>query len=214
MTTFGIIGAGEMGVTIAQAVIGLGHDVVIANSREPETLATLVAKLGPKARAATAVEAGEAADVAVVAVPWRVIYDIPVEPLAGKIVIDPNNYSPLRDGVFEELERGEKTTSELLQAHLPTSKVVKAFSHLNYFAIITDGAPAGSPNRRALGYASDYREAAEFVADLYERLGFDAVDTSPLSESWRLEHPRPAYPIARVNKRQLSAYFARAKRIA
>ncbi|MFF9704661.1 NADPH-dependent F420 reductase [Streptomyces griseofuscus] len=129
-------------------------------------------------------------------------------------MLDPNNYYTPRDGVFEELEHGTVTTSELLQAHLQTSKIVKAFSHLNYLAINADGAPAGWPNRRALAYASDSLETAEFVAGLYEELGFDAVASSPLSESWPLEHPRPAYPIFPVPKEQLFAYIATARRAA
>jgi predicted dinucleotide-binding enzyme len=211
MTTFGIIGAGNIGTAVATAVIRLGHDVVIANSRGPETLADVVAKLGPRARAATAQEAAEAAEVAVVTVPLRAIHDIPVEPLAGKIVLETNNYYPQRDGVIESLEAGETTTSGLLQEHLPTSKVVKAFNHIGSAEITSDGTPAGTPNRRALALASDFPDAAAFVAKLYDDLGFDAVDTSPLSESWRVERDRPAYGI-RQNKAELEANLARAPR--
>lgn len=211
MTTFGIIGAGNIGTAVATAVIGLGHEVVIANSRGPETLAELVAKLGPKARAATAQEAAEAAEVAVVSVPLRAIHDIPVEPLAGKIVLESNNYYPQRDGVVDSLEAGETTTSGLLQEHLPTSKVVKAFNHIGSADITSDGAPAGAPNRRALALASDFPDAAAFVAKLYDDLGFDAVDTSPLSESWRVERDRPAYGV-RQSKQELEANLAKAPR--
>jgi predicted dinucleotide-binding enzyme len=211
MTTFGIIGAGNIGTAVATAVIGLGHEVVIANSRGPETLAELVAKLGPKARAATPQEAAEAAEVAVVTVPLRAIHDIPVEPLAGTFVLESNNYYPQRDGVVDSIEAGETTTSGLLQEHLPTSKVVKAFNHIGSADITSDGAPAGAPNRRALALASDFPDAAAFVAKLYDDLGFDAVDTSPLSESWRVERDRPAYGV-RQSKQELVANLARAPR--
>ncbi|MGZ4662742.1 MAG: NAD(P)-binding domain-containing protein, partial [Arthrobacter sp.] len=88
MTTIGIIGAGHIGSQVARKAVQLGYEVVISNSRGPETLAGLVAELGPKARAATPAEAAAAGDFAVVAVPLRSIGDIPVEPLTGKIVID------------------------------------------------------------------------------------------------------------------------------
>jgi predicted dinucleotide-binding enzyme len=211
MTTVGIIGAGHIGSAVAQAFIGLGHDVVIANSRGPETLADLVADLGPQAQAATATEAAERGEFVVVTVPLRAYEDVPVEPLAGKIVLDTNNYYWERDGHIEALDRGEATTSGLLQEHLPTSKVAKAFNHIAAAQILTDGTPAGSPGRRALATSSDYPEAAAFVTDLYDRIGFDTVDVSPLSESWRVERDRPAY-VVRQTADELVANLAKASR--
>src|SRR5689334_22187695 len=115
MTTVGIVGAGHIGAAVAEALIGLGHNVVIANSRGPETLTELIEKLGPKARAATATEAARAGDFAVVTVPLRAYQDVPVEPLAGKVVLDTNNYYWERDGHIDSLDKGETTTSGLLQ---------------------------------------------------------------------------------------------------
>jgi predicted dinucleotide-binding enzyme len=211
MTTLGFIGAGHIGSAVARAAIAQGYDVVLSNSRGPETLSDLIADLGPKARAATATEAAEAADVAMVTVPFRAHNDIPVEPLAGKIVLDSNNYYFERDGDIDELDRGEATVSGLLQRHLPTSKVVKAFNHIGAGQINTDGTPAGTPNRRALGTSSDYPEAVEWVTKFYDAIGFDTVDTSPLSESWRIERDRPAY-VVRQNADELRANLARAPR--
>ena len=128
---------------------------MISNSRGPETLAALVAELGPKARAATAVEAARAGDIVVVTVPLKNYRAVPVEPLAGKIVIDTNNYYPQRDGHIPELDNESTTTAELLQAHLPTSKVVKAFNHIYAAELTTHGQPAGTTNRRALVIAGD-----------------------------------------------------------
>ena len=113
MTTIGIIGAGHIGSHVARKAVQLGYDVVISNSRGPETLADLVAELGPRARAATPAEAAAAGDFAVVTVPFRNYRDIPVEPLAGKVVIDTNNYYWERDGRFPALDNGEATTSGL-----------------------------------------------------------------------------------------------------
>jgi predicted dinucleotide-binding enzyme len=212
MTTLGIIGAGHIGSQIARAAVTAGYDVVIANSRGPETLADLVAELGPKARAATAEGAGSAGDVVVVTVPLRAVEQIPVEPLAGKIVLDTNTYYNERDGHIDALDRGETTTSEILQQHLPTSKVAKAFNHIRSGDITTDGAPAGTPNRRALATAGDDAEAVAFVTRLYDEFGFDTVNIGPLSESWRVERDRPAY-VVRQNAEELTANLAKANRM-
>jgi predicted dinucleotide-binding enzyme len=211
MTTLGIIGAGHIGSQIARAAIAHGYEVVIANSRGPETLTDLVSELGPNARAATASDAGDAGDVVVVTVPLRAYRDIPVAPLAGKIVLDTNNYYFERDGHIDELDRGEATVSGLLQQHLPTSKVVKAFNHLGWGDITTTGTPTGTPDRRALAVASDDPDAVAWVTGFYDELGFDAVDTSPLSESWRVERDRPGYGV-RQNADELRANLAKATR--
>jgi predicted dinucleotide-binding enzyme len=211
MTTIGFIGAGHIGSAVARAAIAQGYDVVLSNSRGPETLAGLVAELGPNARAATASEAAEAADVAMVTVPFGKYTSVPVEPLAGKIVLDSNNYYFERDGHFDELDRGEATVSGLLQAHLPASKVVKAFNHIGAGDINTTGSPAGTPGRRALATSSDFPEAVEWVTAFYDAIGFDTVDVSPLSESWRVERDRPAY-VVRQNAGELRENLAKAPR--
>jgi predicted dinucleotide-binding enzyme len=211
MTTIGIIGAGHIGSQVARKAVELGYDVVISNSRGPETLTELVAELGSRARAATPAEAAAAGDFAVVTVPLKSIGDIPVEPLAGKIVIDTNNYYWERDGHFPALDNGEATTSGLLQEHLPTSKVAKGFNHILAKDITTNGTPAGTENRRALATASDYPEASDLVAKLYDEFGFDTVNVGPLSESWRVERDRPAY-VARQTATQLTENLARAPR--
>ncbi|WP_277527943.1 NAD(P)-binding domain-containing protein [Arthrobacter sp. ES3-54] len=211
MTTIGFIGAGHIGGQIARKAVELGYDVVISNSRGTETLADLVAELGPRAQAATPAEAATAGDFAVVSVPFKSIRNVPVEPLAGKIVLDTNNYYWERDGHVPALDAGEATTCGLLQEHLPQSKVAKAFNHIRFSQITTDGTPAGTPNRRALATASDFPEAAELVTRLYDEFGFDTVNMGPLSESWRTERDRPAYVI-RQNVAELAENLAKAPR--
>jgi predicted dinucleotide-binding enzyme len=211
MTTIGFIGAGHIGGEVARKAIENGYDVVISNSRGPETLSDLVADLGPHARAATAAEAGAAGDVVVVTIPFGRYRDVPVEPLAGKVVIDTNNYYFERDGHVAELDDKTATTSGLLQAHLPTSRVVKGFNHIMSKDIPTDGSPAGTPNRRALAVSSDDAEARAVVVKLYDEFGFDAVDVGPLSESWRVERDTPAY-VVRQNAEELRANLAKASR--
>ena len=193
MTSIGIIGAGHIGSQVARKAVELGYDVVIGNSRGPETLADLVAELGPKARAATAAEAGAAGDFAVVTIPLGHYKDLPVEELSGKIVIDTINYYWERDGHIAALDAGETTTSSLIQEHLKDSKVAKGFNHILAAEITTTGAPTGIENRRALATASDHEDAAALVTRLYDEFGFDTVNIGPLAESWRVERDRPAY---------------------
>lgn len=212
MTTLGIIGAGHIGSQVARVAVANGYDVVIANSRGPETLADLVTELGPKATAATAADAAEAGDVVVVTVPLGRIDQLPVEQLAGKIVLDTNNYYFERDGHIEALDKGETTTSELLQAQLPTSRIAKAFNHIFAADITADGTPAGTPDRRALATAGDDADAVEFVTRFYDEAGFDTVNIGPLSESWRAERGRPAY-VVRQNAAELEANLAIANRL-
>jgi len=193
MTTIGLIGAGHIGSQIARLAVKNGYNVVISNSRGPETLSALVAELGPTARAASAAEAAKAGDTVVVSVPLKNYRSVPVEPLAGKIVIDTNNYYPQRDGHIPELDNESTTTAELLQAHLPTSKVVKAFNHIYAAALTTDGQPSGTKNRRALVIAGNDHEAKAAVTRLLDQFGFDAVDAGPLKEGWRIQRDTPGY---------------------
>ncbi len=211
MATIGLIGAGHIGSQVARLAVKNGYDVVISNSRGPETLAGLVRELGPRARAATAVEAARAGDIVVVTIPLKNYRQVPVEPLAGKIVIDTNNYYPQRDGHILELDDESTTTSELLQAHLPKSKVVKAFNHIYAAELTTHGQPAGSPNRRALAIAGDDAAAKKTVTGLLDQFGFDTVDAGPLKEGWRIQRDTPGYGPRRTAE-ELRKDLAAAKR--
>ena len=191
--TIGLIGAGHIGSQLARLAVRNDYDVVVANSRGPASLQDLVRELGPRARAGTSAQAAEAGDVVVVTVPLKSIGDIPTAPLAGKIVIDTNNYYPQRDGHIAALDREETTTAELLQRHLPQSKVVKAFNHIYAAELTTHGQPAGTPNRRALAIAGNDADANRVVAQLIDQFGFDVVDLGSLSESWRIQRDTPGY---------------------
>jgi 8-hydroxy-5-deazaflavin:NADPH oxidoreductase len=193
MSTIGFIGAGHIGSQVARLGVANGHDVVLSNSRGPASLAPLIAELGSKARAGTPLEAATAGEIVVVTIPLKNYRDVPVEPLAGKIVIDTNNYYPQRDGHIPELDDESTTTSELLQAHLPQSKVVKAFNHIYAAELTTHGQPAGSKNRRALVIAGNDPAAKEAVTRLLDQFGFDTVDAGPLKEGWRIQRDTPGY---------------------
>lgn len=214
MTTIGIIGAGEVGSQIARAAIANGYEVIIANSRGPETLHELIAELGPSARAATAAGAAEAGDFVVIAVPLKLVNDMPVEELAGKVILDTNNYMAWRDGNYPMIDSGEKTVHELRQEHLPTSKVAKAFTHIQAPRLFLSARPPGTPDRHALSVSSDHPEAVELVTRLYDQFGFDTVDNSPLSESWRSGPGQPAwFAHEHQTRAQLEANLANAERI-
>ncbi|GAB6902263.1 NADPH-dependent F420 reductase [Kineosporia succinea] len=200
MTTIGLIGSGNIGSTVARLAIAGGHDVVLSNSRGPETLAGLVAELGPKARAATAAEAAQAGDIVVVTVPLKNYREVPVEPLRGKVVIDTNNYYPDRDGQIAELDDESTTTSELLQAHLPESKVVKGFNHIFFVHLAALARPSGAADRSALLIAGDDASAKKVVTEFFDSIGYDAVDAGALAEGWRFQRDTPAYVTPYVDK--------------
>jgi 8-hydroxy-5-deazaflavin:NADPH oxidoreductase len=211
MTTIGILGSGHVGSNLARAVTAHGYDVVLSNTQGPDSLAGLVKELGPHASAATPAEAAGAGDFAIVAIPLTTISEVPVEPLAGKVVISTINYFPQRYGHVPEIDDGTTTAPGLLQAHLPQSRVVRAFSMINAAEMSADGHPPGDPRRRALALAGDDPAAKRVVADLYEELGFDAVDIGGLDESWRVDAGQPAF-VTRQNVAELTANVANAKR--
>jgi predicted dinucleotide-binding enzyme len=194
MARIGLIGAGRIGSQIARLAVASGYDVVISNSRGP-------------------LEAAQAGDIVVVTIPLKNYRQVPVEPLAGKVVIDTNNYYPERDGHIPELDDEKTTTSELLQAHLPKSKVVKAFNHIYAAELTTHGQPAGSRNRRALVIAGDDPQAKKAVAHLLDQFGFDTVDAGPLKEGWRIQRDTPGYGPRRTAE-ELRRDLAAAKRYA
>jgi 8-hydroxy-5-deazaflavin:NADPH oxidoreductase len=211
MTTIGIIGSGHVGSNLARAAITRGYDVVLSNSQGPDSLAGLTGQLGPKARAATPREAAAAADFTIVAIPITTIEQVPVEPLAGKVVIATINYFPQRDGHIAAIDNGTTTVPGMLQAHLPASKVVRAFSMLDAADMSGDGHPRGDPKRRALALAGDDPAAKQLVAGLYDEFGFDALDLGGLDEAWRVDAGQPAF-VTRQNLAELQANVAKARR--
>lgn len=211
MTTIGFIGSGHIGSQLARLAVARGYDVVLSNSRGPQTLQGLVAELGEHARAATPAEAAAAGDLVVVTTPLAAEATLPVDGLAGKVVIDTNNYYPQRDGHIAELDDESTTVAERLQRVLPTSKVVKAFNHIGAAELTSQSLPAGSPDRRALIVAGDDPDARARVAALIDEFGFDAVDIGALAEGWRAQRDTPAY-VRRYDVAGLRQALAAAKR--
>jgi hypothetical protein len=139
------------------------------------------------------VDAARAGDIVVVTVPLKNYRAVPVEPLAGKVVIDTNNYYPQRDGHIAELDDASTTSSELLQRHLPGAHVVKAFNNIFFKHLLSQARPRGAPDRSALAIAGDDAAAKAAVTEFLDAIGYDAVDAGMLEESWRFEPDTPAY---------------------
>ena len=193
MTTVGIIGSGMIGGTVARLSVAARHNVVLSNSRGPETLAELVAELGPLAAAGTAEQAAEAGEIVVVSIPVKAFGDVPVKPLAGKPALDTGNYYPRRDGQIAELDTGALTSSGLLQRDLPESHVVKVFNNIFFKHLHSLARPHGAADRTALPIAGDDEGAKAAVTAYLDSIGYDAVDAGPIAESWRQEPGTPAY---------------------
>ena len=192
MTTIGFIGSGNIGSTVARLAVAAGYDVIMSNSRGPDTLTDLVADLGPHATAGTAAEAASA-DLVVLTIPLGRLSSIPAEMLADRVVIDTMNYYPGRDGEIPELASGDTAESQLVQTYLSDSYVVKAFNNIFFKHLGELARPSGSPDRSALPIASNHADAKREVADFLDRIGYDVADLGPLADSWRSQPDTPVY---------------------
>lgn len=197
----GIIGSGNIGATAARLFARAGHEVALSNSRGGAGLEALVGELGGRARATDVEGAARFGEVVLVAVPFGKYATLPAEALAGKVVVDANNYYPQRDGAFARLDSGETTSSELLAEHLKGARVVKGFNTI-WFEHLARQGDTSLPvvERRAIFLAGDDAEAKRLVARLVEEIGFAAVDTGPLGEGGRRQQVGAA-----VYNRELTA---------
>jgi predicted dinucleotide-binding enzyme len=191
MTTVGLIGSGHIGSTIARLSVAAGHQVVLSNSRGPETLKDLADELRALARTGTSAQAAAAGDIVMVAIPVKAYPSVPVEPLAGKVVIDTGNYYPERDGQIADLDAGLLTSSELLQRHLPAAAVVKAFNNIFFRHLQSLSRPSGAADRSFLPIAGDDPAAKSAVTAFLDSIGYGAVDVGPLAEGWRQQPGTP-----------------------
>lgn len=204
MKRIGIIGSGAIGSGIARLAVAAGYEVLIANSRGPESLRGLVEELGTGARAAhDAREAAEFAPITVLAVPLSAYRDLPADALAGTTVLSTGNYYPHRDGRITRLDALELTTAELEGELLPGALLVKAFNNILAHHI---PALAGSMPRTALAIFGDDDGAKTGAGALVDDLGFEPVDAGTLAESWRAEPDSGAYtPVYAADPATLAA---------
>jgi predicted dinucleotide-binding enzyme len=193
MTTVGFIGSGQIGGAVARLAVEAGHQVVLSNSRGPETLAGTVAELGPRASAATSGEAAAAGDIVVVTVPVKAFPDLPAAALAGKIIIDTCNYGPERDGHIAELDDESLTSSELLLRYIPDAMLVKAFNNVYFKHLLSLPRPAGAADRSYLPIAGDSAAAKAAVTEFIESVGYSVVDAGSLADSWRQATDTPVW---------------------
>jgi hypothetical protein len=203
----GIIGAGNIGSAVAELFTKAGHEVVISNSRGPQTLDDLVEKLGDNASAGSVDAARDFGDVVVVTIPLKAITSLPANGWENKIVIDTNNYYPDRDGKIADLDSGVTTSSELLENQLPGARIVKGFNTIWSEHLKTQGnTKLPLEERRAIFIASDDSQAKETVAKLIENIGYAAIDTGFLAEGGKSQQPgSPVY-----NKELTAAEAAKA----
>ncbi|MBA3344353.1 MAG: NAD(P)-binding domain-containing protein [Gemmatimonadales bacterium] len=189
----GIIGAGNIGGALARRLTALGHDVTIANSRGPDTLAALAKETG--ATPVTVQEAARAGEVVIVTIPEKNVQRLPsglFDDVADEVVVvDTGNYYPQRDGRIDAIEQG--TPESRWVARQLGRPVVKAFNNIYARHLLERGKPRGDSGRIALPVAADDRRAAEVVIGLLDELGFDGVDAGSLDESWRQQPGTPVY---------------------
>lgn len=190
----GIIGAGHIGGTLTHRLMGLGHDVLVANSRDPKTLSALAAETG--AKAVWVDEAVQGVDLIVVTIPEKNIPKLPKDLFdrvpSGVVVIDTGNYYPRqRDGLIAEIEGG-LPESVWVEQQLGRP-VVKAFNNIYARHLLELGRPKGTPGRIALPVSGDDAESKAVVMKLVDQLGFDPVDAGDLDESWRQQPGTPVY---------------------
>jgi 8-hydroxy-5-deazaflavin:NADPH oxidoreductase len=182
-----------IGGTLARLAVDAGYQVVLSNSRGPETLADLAAELGPQARAATCGEAAAAGDLVVVATPVKAYLGLSAAPFAGKVVMDTGNYYPERDGQIAEVDSGSLTSSELLARLLPGASVVKVFNNIFFKHLLSLARPAGAAYRSYLAIAGDSAAAKAAVTEFLDSIGYGAVDAGTLADGWRQQPGTPAY---------------------
>jgi 8-hydroxy-5-deazaflavin:NADPH oxidoreductase len=201
----GVIGAGHVGSTLARHFTAAEHQVVLANSRGPETLRTFAFELGDNAYPGTAAEAAEFGEVVVVSIPFGNFARVPVPGTAGKTVIDTMNYDPRRDGHVPPLDDDSTTSSEMLQAHLPDARVVKAFNAMRWDHIRDYGRPGGALTRYGIPVAGDDSAAKLTVIDLVDEMGFEPVDAGDLAHGGRKHQPGTAVFTADLTAGELRA---------
>lgn len=191
--SIGILGAGKVGIVLAQLGLKAGYEVCIAGSGDPSKIALTVKVLAPGATALSGAEVAERADITILALPLSKYHSIPKDALKGKLVIDAMNHWWEVDGPREAIIPNDVSSSEAIQAFLKDSRLVKAFSHMGYHELYDETRPEGTPSRKAIAIAGNNSEDIQTVAEVVNRLGFDPLVIGDLSKGILLEPGHPAF---------------------
>ncbi|KRK87764.1 NADPH-dependent F420 reductase [Lentilactobacillus sunkii] len=171
----GILGAGKVGIVLAQLALKAGYHVRISGSGSVEKIAMTIETLVPGATPATNQGVVSKSDLIILAIPLSRYKNIKSKLLKGKLVIDAMNYWWETDGIREEVLDPSSTSSEQVQKYFNKSTIVKTFNHMGYHNLQEEAKPAGAENRKALFVTGDNKEAVDEVAEFVDTMGFDTV---------------------------------------
>lgn len=208
MHTVGILGAGKLGITLAQLALKAGYSVYIAGSGDPAKIALTVEVLAPGALAVTGSEAIKRSDVIVLALPLGKFHTLPAAAFKGKIVIDAMNHWWEVDGPRESILPDSQPSSEAVQAFLTGGRVIKALNHMGYHDLYDEPKPAGAIGRKAIAVAGNEAADVETVSHFIDTLGFDPLPIGSLADGRILEPGGPVFG-ANVSKAELAALLGR-----